>query len=109
MSKKLKEGLRMISHQTEKINEDTEIINRVKLKFWSWQLKWKKKKGEFSSSKESATEDMRLSSLRKMNSTWDLWDTIDHVNICTRRDQEGKKRETKGNSEGILKKWYKSS
>ena len=68
MSKKFKEGLRMISHQTENINEDTEII-KSQIEILKLTTEMKKKKGEFSSSKESATEDMRLSSLRKMNST----------------------------------------
>ena len=33
ISKKFKEGLRMISHQIENINKDTEITNGAKLKF----------------------------------------------------------------------------
>lgn len=62
--------------------------------------------GEFSSSKESATEDMIVSNLRKMNSVWNLWDTMEHVNICIMRDPEGKEREREN---GILKEYWINS
>lgn len=113
MSKELMGRMRTISHQTENINKETEIIERNQteiLELKSTIMEMKNSLDVLSSIFQQAEErineledreikiiqfeDHKEKKMKKNEqSLGNLWDTIKHANICTTGVLEGKKRE----------------